>query len=185
LSGLQLSKQAVLALEPLSVVPGVSLTCGEAFRLQAQLALSPERPLGMISSWGPLEAQPAFVVLFRPQPLGSGAQSGADSIGLATLQAPVVVFGLREGIFESNPSCELFETSCNPAETPTFESSFSNDGRLFLKEQLPIPCVCARTHLTRKALGKRVRVCTRQMISFDRVLVRLALAVTLSSVGLT
>jgi hypothetical protein len=50
LSGLQLGKQVVLVLELLSVVTGVSLTRGEAFLQQAQSALSPESPLGLISS---------------------------------------------------------------------------------------------------------------------------------------
>jgi hypothetical protein len=56
--GLQLSQQAVLALEPFSVVPGVSLTHGEAFQQQAQLILSPEAllawiPLGSLWKFNP------------------------------------------------------------------------------------------------------------------------------------
>jgi hypothetical protein len=80
LSGLQLSKLAALDPGTLPVVPGVSLTHGEAFLQQTLLTFVPRGPLGLDPPWISLEAQPTFVTLFRPQPLGPGAQSGTDSV---------------------------------------------------------------------------------------------------------
>jgi hypothetical protein len=80
LSGLQLSELVVLDPGTLSVVPGVSLIRGEAFLQQGSISFVPRGPLGLDPSWISLEAQPTFVVLFKPQPLGPGAQSGADSV---------------------------------------------------------------------------------------------------------
>jgi hypothetical protein len=82
LSGLQRqSKQVVLLPELFLVAPGVPLTRGEAFRQQALFGSVPRGPLGLDPSWISLEVQPAFASLFRTQPLGKGAQSGADSVG--------------------------------------------------------------------------------------------------------
>jgi hypothetical protein len=78
--GLQLSKPVVLAPGTLPAVPGVSLTRGRlSCSKLSQLSVRRD-PLGLDSSWISLEVQPAFVVLFRPQPLGLGAQPGAGSV---------------------------------------------------------------------------------------------------------
>jgi hypothetical protein len=80
LSGLQQSKQAVLLPELFLVVLGVSLTRGEAAQQQALFRFVPRGPLGSDPPWISLEFNPPLSPLFRTQPLGKGAQSGADSV---------------------------------------------------------------------------------------------------------
>jgi hypothetical protein len=88
-SGLQQSKQAVLLLELFLVAPGVSLThrrlpCSRLCAILSPEALLACAPLGCL--W---KLQPAFVSLFRTQPLGKGAQPCADCARSTVLQAPV------------------------------------------------------------------------------------------------
>jgi hypothetical protein len=80
-SGLQLSQLAVLDPGTLPVVPGAPLTRREASLQQAQPTLFPEALLAWIPLGSLWKHNPGFVALLRPQPLGPGAQSGAESVG--------------------------------------------------------------------------------------------------------
>jgi hypothetical protein len=105
-SGLQQSKQAALVLELFLVVPDVSLIRGEAFRQQALSVFIPRGPLGLDPSWISLKAASAFATLFRAQPLGQGAQSGAGSVALNRMPKASKCVGVRN-ILKMHPPLRL------------------------------------------------------------------------------